>query len=141
MPLLRYFMFVGGALLALLLVIAAAVPTSPAPETVASGGDVPPVRIRSDRKWPERIVLDTTQPTIAAPVVVQAAPKPAAAEMAANTRARESYAQLVPSDAKSPGAVAKKPQAPKRRVARAHRPMMIVAQQPRFGFGWFNTMW
>jgi hypothetical protein len=146
MPLLRYFLFVGGALLALLLIVAAASPTLPTERPIASGGDVPSVRILSDRKWPERIVLDTTQSIPTPPVVAQAsvAPTSAPADMAAMARARESLAQLVPSDAKS-AAVTKKPQPPKRRVVRARpafRPMM-VAQQPRygFGFGWYNTMW
>jgi hypothetical protein len=146
MPLLRYFVFVGGALLAVLLIVAAASPTTgPTDRPIASGGDVPSVRILSDKKWPERIVLDTTQAITTPPVVAQgpAAPKPAPADVAAPARARESLALLVPPDAKS-SAVAKKPQPPKRKAARAHpagRPMMMMAQQPRYGFGWFNTLW
>ena len=140
MPLLRYFMFVGGALLALLLIVAWASPTPPVAGTVASGGDVPPVRILSDRKWPERIVLDTSQQTITPPVLAAQALAPV--DMSTKTRAHESYAQLVPSDQKPADAVAKKPQSPKRRVARSHpvgRPMMMV-QQPRYAYGWY-TMW
>jgi len=45
MPLLRYFIFVGGSLLALLFVVNAAFPTEPLPETLTSGSDLPVVRI------------------------------------------------------------------------------------------------
>lgn len=144
MPLLRYFVFVGGALLVLLLIVAAASPPVPTAGPIVTGGDVPSVRILSDRKWPERIVLDTTQPTIAPPVVALAAVAPKSApteptDVAATVHAGESLAQLVPQDAKNAVAT-KKPHPPKRKVARARPPgwpMIIVAQQPRYGFGWW----
>lgn len=44
-------------------------PTSPVAQAVAGASyDQPVIRIRSDRHLPERVVLDTSQPTIAAPV-------------------------------------------------------------------------
>ena len=158
MPIFRYFVFVGGALLALLLAVSYMVPTAPVAQAVATASnDQPLIRIRSDRHLPERVVLDTTQPTIAAPVVktAVAAPQPpdavsaaALAEMSAKARVRETFAQFTPGSKPDP---AKKPQAqPKRKVARVHpapqyyggpqygRPMM-VAQQPHFGL--FNTTW
>lgn len=64
MPLLRYFFLVGGALLALLFAADAYLPKSPVIERATATADLSMIRIRSDRKWPERIVFDTTQPAI-----------------------------------------------------------------------------
>ena len=61
-------------MLALLLVVNATLPTEPLQETPTSGSDLPPVRIHSDRKLPDRVVFDTSAvlpgQTQAAPVVV-----------------------------------------------------------------------
>src|SRR5882757_10034640 len=104
MPLLRYFVFVGGALLALLFFCDAVLPQVPLPVNLVSGSDRPAIRIRSDRKWPERVVFDTTIPSIA-PVTVaaaQAAPvPPAIAEASAKARVREAFAQI-PSEHSEP---------------------------------------
>ena len=65
MPIARYFMVVGSALVVLLLIAGWSLP-----EPAASFPDRPEVieraaiRIRSEHKWPEKIVLDTTQLTI-----------------------------------------------------------------------------
>ncbi len=146
MPLLRYFVYVGGALLALLFVVSAALPTPPAIGLIASSSDLPAIRIHSDRKLPERVVIDTTQPTITPPATMTAEAAPrlspsVLAEMSAKARMRETFAQLVPSDHKSTAPVVKKAP-PKRKIVRARPPagpMMLVAQQPHFGL--FNTMW
>jgi hypothetical protein len=101
----------------------------------AAAAENPTLRIRSDRKWPERVVYDTSLPTIVPPKVEIAAtavePSPAA-EMSAKARVRESFAQFKPSDDPKPEA---KP-LPKRKVAkvRVNPPMVRVAQQPQFGF-------
>lgn len=150
MPIFRYFMFVGGALLVLLFAADFVWPKSPVAEVVVGASyDQPLIRIRSDRQLPERVVLDTSQPTIAAPVTktaTVAAPQPTAqadplADMSAKTRVRETFAQFTPKgDTK-----VRAPVQPKRKVARAHpapqrgQPMMLVAQQPHFGL--FNTTW
>ncbi|MEK9282640.1 MULTISPECIES: hypothetical protein [unclassified Bradyrhizobium] len=162
MPIFRYFMFVGGALLALLLAANFIWPTPAATSGIASASNDPPlIRIRSDRHLPERVVLDTSKPTIAPPVVqaaAVAAPQPAQAnaspglnEMSAKARVRETFAQFIPPGSKAEATSVKKTDAKaqasvqsKRRVARARpaqfaRPMMLVAQQPHFGF--FNTTW
>ena len=170
MPIFRYFMFVGGALLALIFTADFVWPTSPVAQIVAGASyDQPLIRIRSDRHLPERVVLDTSQPTIAAPVVTTAAaaaPQPTAqadplADMSAKARVRETFAQFTPKgDVAAAKRVDAKPQAqmaqtqapqvqapvqPKRKVARTHpaqqrgQPMMLVAQQPHFGL--FNTTW
>src|SRR5437868_15213390 len=82
MPVLRYFLFVGGALLVLLLVAHGLLPEEPATDSVVSSIDPPVIRIHSDRKWPERVVLDTSQPTIA-PLTVAKARQPIAPAAAA----------------------------------------------------------
>jgi cytoskeletal protein RodZ len=176
MPIFRYFSFVGGALLALLFAANYVLPTSPVTQAVATASNEQPlIRIRSDRHLPERVVLDTSQPTLAAPAVKVAAVvapqppvegmSPALAEISAKARVRETFAQFTPA-AKADTAAVKKTEAktqiqpqvqaqaqppqtsaqqPKRKVARTHpvpqqgRPMMVMAQQPHFGF--FNSTW
>jgi hypothetical protein len=105
MPLARYFLFVGGALLALLFVIDAIVPQDNASLANLSspGLDKSPVRIKSTQKLPERVVYDTTQPTVVpaqATVVAAAAPAKPAADQSATARVRDTFAQFVPAEAK-----------------------------------------
>src|ERR1700749_4837566 len=108
MPLLRYFLYVGGALLSLILIANLVLPQESLPGTLTSATELPSVRIQSDRKLPERIVFDTRSTVAVAPVpvlapskiaaVVAPAPVPAmAAEMSAKARVREAFAQLPPS--------------------------------------------
>jgi hypothetical protein len=109
MPLLRYFLYVGGALLSLILIANLVLPQEPLPGALTSVTELPPVRIHSDRKLPERIVFDTSSTVATAPVPVLASPKakvaavvaplPApisvvTAEMSAKARVREAFAQL-----------------------------------------------
>jgi hypothetical protein len=153
MPVARYFLFVGGLLLALLLAIDALVPqqaivTSQAAPSV----NKTVVRIRSDQKLPERVVYDTSLPTIVPPLAMTAqvtapvvAPSTVAADASAQARVRETFAQLVPPEAKKPEPQIQR----KRKVAKARTPMrlaqpqMRVAQQSHFGFfggsNWSNT--
>lgn len=151
MPIFRYFVFVGGALLALLFAADYVLPSQPvAPAIVTTSNDQPLIRIRSDRHLPERVVLDTSQPTIVAPAVktaavvapqppVQESMSPALAELSAKARVRETFAQFTPAP-KADAAVARKTEAkpqiqaqaqlpaqtpqnqtqPRRKVARAH---------------------
>ena len=60
MPLARYFLFVGGVLLTLVFILDAWLTELPVMER--SYANSPVVRIHSERKWPERIVFDTTLP-------------------------------------------------------------------------------
>jgi hypothetical protein len=155
MPIFRYFMFVGGALLALLFAADFIVPASPVGQAIATASNEQPmIRIRSDRHLPDRVVLDTSQPAIAVPVVKTAAvvapQQPVQADVVAETsakaRVRETFAQFTQAapNAASAKKTDAKSQQPKRRVARMHpapqfaRPM-LVAQQPHFGL--FNTTW
>jgi hypothetical protein len=73
-PIARYFMFVGCTLVALLFIAGWCLPATPAmfaDQSVAIDRAV--IRIKSAHKWPERIVLDTSQPTIA-PAAVEEPP-------------------------------------------------------------------
>jgi len=142
MPVARYFMVVGGALLALLFLIDAYVPSQAvAISHAAPSVDRTVVRIRSDQKLPERVVYDTSLPTIVPPaskVQVAAAPQPpVVTEATAEARVRNTFAQFAPADVKK-----SEPQVQrKRKVARSHaNPPMRLAQQQHFGF-FGNSTW
>jgi hypothetical protein len=157
MPVARYFMFIGGALLALLFLIDAYAPSQAVVASHAAPSiDRNVVRIRSDQKLPERVVYDTSLPTIvpsqavtAQAVVPAAAPASPLADASAQARVRETFAQFVPAEAKKSGSPVQR----KRKIARsrpaqptqfAQRPQMQVAQQSHFGFfggsNW-NSTW
>ena len=140
MPVARYFMFVGGALLALLFVVAAMLPQLPV--TDRADTDLPIIRIHSDRKWPEPVIFDTSLPTIvpAQTQTAAAAPAPATvADVSAKVRVRDAFAQLPfdPKQAQSSDPKKAEPKLPpKRKIAkrRVAPPTVQVAQQPHFGF-------
>jgi hypothetical protein len=144
MPVVRYFVFVGGALLALLLAISALTPQPVAvAESSAPTVDKTVVRIGSDQKLPERVVYDTSLPTIVPSttnIQVAAAPAPPAADASAQARVRDTFAQFVPAESKKLEPQRKR----KRKVAKVRtNPPMRVAQQSPFGFfgspGWNNS--
>jgi len=73
-PIGRYIAFVGSLLLAVLFIADWYLPMAPT-QSVNSWEAEPIIRIKSDRKWPERIVFDTSAPIIVpqtAPVVADA---------------------------------------------------------------------
>jgi hypothetical protein len=139
MPVARYFLFVGGVLLALLLISGWLLPKFPMTGTADLGAAKSSLRISSDRKWPERVVFDTNVAPIAP---VQAAtideavtpPNPVGDNSA---KVRDAFAQLEPSGQKKPEP---KPQR-KRKIAKKHLapPKVLFAQQQRFGFFFSNT--
>jgi len=149
MPVARYFLFVGGVLLALLLAVDALVPKQAVVASQATPSvDKTVVRIRSDQKPPERVVYDTSLPTIvpsqavtAQAVVPAAAPTSPVADATAQARVRETFAQYVPAEAKKPES-----QVPRKRKIAKNRPAppTRVAQQSNFGFfggpNW-NSTW
>lgn len=143
MPVARYFMFVGGALLALLLLIDGYAPSQAVVAShTAPSVDRNVVRIHSDQKLPERVVYDTSLPTIVPPtskVQVAAAPQPpVAGDVTAQARVRNTFAQFVPANVKKPEAQAQR----KRKVARSHaNPPMRLAQQSHFGFFGGPSTW
>ena len=148
MPLARYFFYVGGVLLALLFILDAYLPELP----VAARANIhlPVIRVHSDRKWPERIVYDTSLPTIVpAPVASKKADvhiPTTVADVSIKVKEREAFAQLQSSDAKPLQLTDRKKRELKlqheRKIAkrRAVPPTMLVARQPKFG--WFgNSAW
>jgi hypothetical protein len=147
MPLARYFSFVGGVLLALLLVLDAYLPEVPVADSVRS--NLPVIRIHSERKWPERVVYDTSQPPIIPAQMASGEtkiPGPAVADVSVKAREREAFAQMQPSNAKQ-----RQPSNPKKREPRAQHQAKIArrytapqsflaARQAQFG--WFgNSIW
>jgi hypothetical protein len=154
MPVLRYFVFVGAALLALLFVVAGTFPALPTAPGVSSAdaADAPMIRIHSDRKWPERVVFDTSVPTTVPATLVAAVPAPTqtaknetgvaapsdAADVGTKVTARDAFAQLTPSDLKK---MNPKPRQ-KRKIAKRHvaPPQIQIAQRPLFGL-FANNIW
>jgi hypothetical protein len=64
----RYFIFVGGALTVLLFISGWLLPIPPATYADQSAAlDRAVIRIKSAHKWPEEVILDTSQPTITPP--------------------------------------------------------------------------
>jgi hypothetical protein len=155
MPVLRYFVFVGAALLALLFVVAETFPALPTAQ-VANSTDVAAadvsIRIHSDRKWPERVVFDTSVPTTVPATLVAAGPAPTqtaknetgvaapadVADLGTKATARDAFAQLAPPDSKK---LNPKPR-PKRKIAKRHvaPPPIQIAQRPQFGL-FANNLW
>jgi hypothetical protein len=147
-PLARYFLFVGGVLLALLMILDPFPPRSPVADR--ANVNLPVIHIHSDRKWPERVVYDTGFPTIVpAQAANQEATVPDAAttaDVAARRREREAFAQM-----RTPEPHQLQPSDPKRREQKLQRqskvakrraapPMVQMARQTQFG--WFrNGIW
>jgi len=165
MLVLRYFGYVGGSLLGLLFLCNAVLPKQSLPDVLSSDPERPAIRIHSDKKWPERVVFDTSMAPVTAPAPVtvaqaaaSASPKVEAPSITAKARVREAFAQFTPADPKHDAKAELKAQAqpqpqvqaqaqsqPKRkvvaRVAKVHvgRPLVLASQQPRFG--WFDNTW
>jgi hypothetical protein len=151
MPLLRYFVFVGASLLALLFISDAYLPKLPVEDVTSAAADLPMIRIQSDRKWPERVVFDTRIPAINPAQTEAAVPaSTTVADVSAKARVREAFAQLQPqlqpSEPKQLQPSVPKMPAPavprKRKIAKKHLapPAVLVAQQQPFGF-FTNNAW
>src|SRR6201999_230875 len=110
------------ALMALLFVVGWEMPAAPAVQAANAdaGTDLSSIRIRSDRKWPERVQFDTSAPAIVAAPTQTASAAPVAtapqqvADASTKVTARDAFAQATPADLKKPDA---KP-VQKRKVAR-----------------------
>jgi hypothetical protein len=128
MPLLRYFTFVGGALLALLIVVSSYFPET---ETITLRDvAMPVIRIASDRVGPPRVYIDTRVQTAVVPTSVSEIPQQAPSRVA--------EAQLS-APLPIPAAAAIKIERKKTRVAK--RPdRQRVAANPQ-GFQPFRLTW
>ena len=142
----RYFLSVGGALLVLLFVVAALLPQPPANNAVVSNAEPPTIRIRSERKGPEAVVLDTSRPAIVPEVTTRAEDAGTATSATPpGVALRESFAQFVPSQPKQAGRRESKKAGPKLSrkqkvaAARAKYPQMFAGQYPYFGR--FDATW
>jgi hypothetical protein len=126
-PIARYFIFVGGTLVALLLIAGWCLPTPPAMFADQLAIDRAIIRIKSARKWPEKVVLDTSQPTITPPAVEE---PPAAqsvrlpSDEAGDQSNLEAMAQLKPY--RQPAAVDHPTLQIKRGVARTSRSRRVA---------------
>ncbi|WP_426610691.1 hypothetical protein [Bradyrhizobium sp. McL0616] len=120
MPLIRYFVFVGGALLALL-ILADRYVDAPLSATLQAGPDVSIARIRSTQTWPEKIAFDTSVRQIPLSRVAAVAPAsaPAATAMPATQESPRQAFAMVTKPAEQPKQAA--PAGPNRRIAERHR--------------------
>ena len=112
MFLVRYFLYAGGALLALLFLVDWFSPVVPA--TITSDDQVQEtsldkeiLRIRSAQKWPAKVVFDTNIPTIVAPQALVASippapPPPLKAAEALNKSVLNAHAEAKPLQAQKP---------------------------------------
>ena len=139
MPLVRYFLYVGGVLFTLVFILDACLTKLPVMER--SLVNSPVIRIHSDRKWPERIVFDTTLPTIVPAQTAIAEDR----VVSPKVRERQAFALMQPSDVKrleptTSGRRDLKPQR-QRKIVKRHVPprSVLVARQPQFG--WFGNIW
>lgn len=138
MPLIRYFVVVAGVLLAMLAVANWSLPTPPTLPSQETEVDKSTLRIRSERKWPQKIEFDTAMhPFIAPsapPAVATAAPVAAAAPQ--EKPALNALAQAKPSEPEIT-----KPKSKTKTARRAPRsaPRVVVAANPTapgWSFGW-----
>jgi hypothetical protein len=149
MPLARYFLLVGGALLLVLLIAGACLPSPPVIERVEAQRAA--IRIHSELKLPERVVFDTRVPSTThpvAPVIAEiGTPTPSSADNI-SIKAHEAFAQLQPSDVSGTRVAELKRPEPKPSLSRkvesrkrAAAPRKVrLARQPQFD--WFGgRMW
>ncbi|WP_141342278.1 hypothetical protein [Bradyrhizobium sp. USDA 3458] len=147
MPLARYFLHVGGALLALLFLLGAYLPNSPMAER--SNSVRPAIRIHSMEKLPDLVVYDTSRPIIVPEHVAQDDPDPAQApvpvEIAeASPGNRAAFAQMRPSGIERPKLSVPKSKAakPSQKYAHARRhapPNYAFFAERRPRYGWFDS--
>ena len=144
MPLARYFVWVGGVLLALLFIADTYLPKLPA--TGKTDALPPVVRIHSDQKWPERVVYDTSvaMPNAALAANPEANSSPPPKIAVAAPKLHEALAELQTTDAKLP-ANPKRPEARlqrQRNLAKRRAPKPALFAARRSPFGWFGpTIW
>ena len=139
MPLARYFLYVGGALLAVLFISDPYLPKL----QVADWGNSRPaiIHIQSDQKWPERIVYDTSLPTAVPAQITNIEANVAPPEIVPSATEREAFAQLQPSSQLSDARKREPKLQRQRKIAkRRAAPPLLATRQVQFS--WFgNRMW
>lgn len=134
MPVLRYFIVVGTALLVLLFAVDAYLPKLPAADHVNTAAnvasDLSVIRIHSIQKWPERVEFDTSLPTIT----------PAAAVLAANNvpadgnapaRIRDAFAKLQTTQVQTSQVQTSQVQTPELQTAEPKKPELKLPPKRR----------
>ena len=111
---------------------------------VADWGNSRPaiIHIHSDQKWPERIVYDTSLPTVVPAQIANIEAKVVATEIVASATEREAFAQLQPSSQLS-DAKKREPKAQRQHKIAKRRAVPAALLATRQGqFGWFgNRIW
>lgn len=137
----RYFVLVGAALLGVLFVVDGYLP---GPEAMRDRREIDKstIRIFSTANSPEKVVIDTTLPTIMAQVRETTDVKPAAPTPIAKS-SRDALAQIIPSPRPAVKAIPHKNQT--RRITVTRRPVSSkmreasLSEQPSYFFGdWFR---
>ena len=131
MPLMRYFVWVGSVLLALLFIGDACLPKLP---TAGKTAALPPgIRIYSDQKWPERIVYDTSVTMVRSALAAnsEAAGSAPPTIAVASPKSRDALAELPPQPAN--------PKKPQHKFAKKHAAKPVRLATRRSPFGWFGT--
>jgi hypothetical protein len=143
LPLAQYFLRVGGVLLALLLALDAYLPKLPVADREYA--DLPVIRIHSERKWPERIVFDTSLPASVPARIASSGPVTAPPETTSDAsgkaNGREAFARMQPSDAKL-----SQPTNPKKRESKLQHKSRITRKYtpshytsaPQWQLGWYG---
>lgn len=148
MPVVRYFVGVGGVLLALLFIANIYLPKSAElPQQQRAGIDKSTIRITSTQKGPERVEIDTSLPTIVPSTDVALAQSRPVAGTVAQAAPREAFAQME-APAKPAAIAAAAPKKPKVRVAHAdsqrralQQPARVATAAPPSFFGGLFGTW
>jgi len=130
---LRFLGGAGGILLALMLLANAFLP-EPATTPSVADFDHPRIRITATTKGPEKVVIDTSLPTTAAPVAVAAASDTAAPP---SDRVRQALAAIPaePAASNDPAAAAPAQNTAKEAKSPAHKPhrRLAASRSPAYG--------
>ena len=91
------------------------------------------IHIHSDQKWPERIVYDTSLPTVVPAQIANIEANVAAPEIVASATEREAFAQLQPSSQLSDAKKREPKLQRQRKIAkrRAAPPALVAARCPQ----------
>jgi hypothetical protein len=144
MPLVRYFVVMGGTLLSLLFLAGSYLPK---PEAAPTAADIDrsTIRLHSSQKWPEAVRIDTS--AVVPPLPVMAATELPEREPAAAPR--DAYAAVLPRQAVSVSAPERSgtPQKPARHAKAAGRSIArysgrrLANYQPSEFHGWPQAGW